>query len=561
MGKVITFGSNARQTLLRGMQELENAVTSTLGPKGKTVIIDTGNDHPIATKDGVSVARAIRFSDHYKNIGASIVKEAAAKTNSVAGDGTTTTTLLTTELCKAGNKLVDMNLDAVEVKRGFEKACKDIIEKIDTQKRVISGEEDIEHVATISANNDSEIGETIREAFSSIGEGGIVNAIGANNRTGKTSVVISNGMEIEKGLTSSVFINTDNNTCELRNPSYLVCGKPLKQIEDIMGIIQIMKRNEENIVICAPVFEDAFRSSFIDLVEKGAIKGALIYSRGNDKISIDQFVEDLAIQVGAKVLDGKSKITIDQFKPAEMLGHSESIVISKKKTVISGGAGTEEQIEARVKELQEEISKGNNGADEETKSPFEIGLLKERIANLSGGIATIHIGALTQLELKEKKDRYEDAINAVNAAISEGIISGGGTGLLHAVKAVSEEHTPLENPIQERGYQVFLDICEMPAKKIIDSTGQKADYLIEKIKDSHNINYGYNAKKECLTDSMYEDGVIDPILVTKTALSYATSIAGTFITTDCVITDESKNVAVFPNDALLDEDRGNFGNV
>ncbi len=478
--------------------------------------------------------------------------------NYIVTHNTTTSTLLTSELCKAGTKLVDMNLDAIEVKRGFEKACSDVLVALDKQKRVISGEKDIEHVATISANNDSEIGKIIAEAFTSIGDGGIVNAIGANNRSGKTSITFTTGMEIDKGLISGVFVNTNNSICELHNPAILVYGKPLKQIEEIQAIIQIVKRQNKSIVICAPVYEDKFRSDFIDAVEKKQISGALIYPRGQDRVSIDQFIEDLAVQVGAKVLEGKSKITIDNFDPNTMLGSAELITISKKKTVITGGAGTDEEIEARVKEIQADIEKGNSDVDDDVKSLIDIDLLKERIANLSGGIATIHIGALSAVELKEKKDRYEDAINAVNAAISEGVISGGGTGLLHAVKEVSEMHKPLEDPIQERGYQTFLSICEMPAKRIIDSTGKKADYIIEKIKETNNINYGYNAKKEELSETMYEDGVIDPILVTKTALSYATSIAGTFISTNCVIFDEAMNVSVQAIDPLLDEDRSNI---
>lgn len=555
MGKVITFGPEARRSMLEGITELEDAVVSTLGPKGRFVCLDSGNGHPVITKDGVSVARFINFSDKYKNIGASIVKEGATKTNSVAGDGTSSSTLFTSELCKIGNRLVDMNLDSIEIKKGFDKACSDILSALDKQKKVIASEDDIKHIATISANNDSEIGEIIKEAFVSIGEGGIVNAIGANNRNGKTSVVVTNGMEINKGLVSGSFVNTDSMTCELDNPAFLIYGKPLKDINDILGIIQIMRRTSENIVICAPVYEDEFMSSFIDSVEKGQIKGALIYPNGNDRVSIDQFIEDLAIQVGAKVLEGKSKITVDTFDPQTMVGHAGHISITKKKTVISDGAGTEEEIDARVNELKELIVKASSDKDEDVKSPFEIDLLKERIANLSGGIATIHIGALSAVELKEKKDRYEDAINAVNAAISEGVIAGGGAGLLHAVKEVSDNHKPLEDPTQERGYQAFLSICEMPAKKIIDSTGKKADYIIEKIKETNNSNYGYNAKKEEISSTMYEDGIIDPILVTKTALSYATSIAGTFISTNCIITDDSNNVSVQAIDPILDEDR------
>ena len=556
MGKVITFSSNARQSILEGMQELEDAVVSTLGPRGRTVILDSGNEHPVATKDGVSVARFIDFSNHYKRIGASMVKEAATKTDAIAGDGTTTTCLLTVELCKAGNKLINMNLDAVEVKKGFEIACQDMLKALDTQKRVIDSEDDIEHIATISANNDSEIGKYIKQAFTSIGEGGIVSAIGANNRSGKTTITTTNGMEIEKGLISSTFVNTANNTCEVDDPEYLIVGKPLKHIDDIRGILQIMARAGKFLVICAPVFEDQFLSDFIDGIQKGTIKGALIYPRGNDRVSIDQFIEDLAVQVKAKVLEGKSKISIDNFDPQTMLGSSKSIKIEKKKTTIIGGAATKEEINAYVKDLQKEIERGNSDNDDETKSLVDIDLLRERIANLSGGVATIHIGALTPIELKEKKDRYEDAIRAVNAAISDGIIAGGGSGLLHAVKSVSENHKPLENPTQEHGYQTFLNICEMPAKRIIDSTGKKGEYIIEKVKETGNINYGFNAKKEVLTETMYEDGIIDPILVTKTALAYSTSVASTFITTDCVITNESQNVNVSAIDPLLDEERG-----
>ena len=471
---------------------------------------------------------------------------------------TTTATLLTTELCKAGNKLVDMNLDSIEIKKGFDLACVDILAQLDKQKHLIKSEEDIKHIATISANNDKEIGSIIAEAFSEIGEGGIVSAVGANNRTGKTSIVTSSGMEINKGLLSSYFINTNSNTCELKDPLYLIYGKPLKRLEDIIGIVQIVKRNGQNLVICAPVFEDDFRAAFIEALQKNQITGALIYPNGNDRKSIEDFIEDLAIQVGATVLEGKDKITIDDFDPSTMLGKSELITISKNKTIISGGTCDEEKFNKHLEYLNNEITKGNSDGEGEVKSLSEIEFLKERIANLSGGVATIHIGALSSVELKEKKDRYEDAINAVNAAISEGIIAGGGCGLLHAVQAVSKKHKKLKDLTQERGYQLFLSICEMPAKVIINSTGKKADYLIEKIKNKNNPNYGYNAKVEKLSSDMIRDGVIDPILVTKTALSYATSIAGTFISTNCVIVDEAQNIEVEANDPLLNEDISNI---
>ena len=553
MGKILKFGNDARSLILEGVDELEQAVTCTLGPKGKTVILDSGNGHPIITKDGVSVARFIEFTDKYKNIGASLIQEAARKTNAVAGDGTTTATLITSELCKAGHELVSQKFDAVDVKKGFDKAKDEVIKALEKQKRIISDEDDILHIATISANNDEEIGHFICEAFTNIGEGGIVGAVDAHNRNGKTSIVYSNGMELLKGFFTSEVVNTDMGTCFFENPRYLIYGNKLDDFKSVAQIAQMANNNNESLVIIAPYFDEEFQANFIKNVSKRTISAVAVVADGNSREAINDNLEDIAALVGATVIEGKSKnaVSINEFK-YEHLGSSESITVAKGKTTIVGGRGTKAQIEERVASIKSLIEKSDS--DEDFKTDYELDILKERIAKLSGGIATIRIGAFSDIEAKEKKDRYEDAINAVNAAIKEGIIAGGGAGLLHAVKEVIDTHTPLENPTQEVGFQKFLKIMEMPARRIIESTGKDPGYYSEKIKENESLSYGFNAKLEQFSDDLYKDGVVDPVKVTEAALSYGTSVAGTFISSSCVITSDAYNCRVVANDPIMSED-------
>lgn len=552
MGKILKFGNEARNLILEGVNELEEAVTCTLGPKGRTVILDSGNGHPIITKDGVSVAKFIEFTDKYKNIGASLIQEAARKTNSVAGDGTTTATLITSELCKAGHELVSQKFDAVDVRKGFEKAKDEVITVLEKQKRVISDEDDILHIATISANNDEEIGQFICEAFTNIGEGGIVGAVDAHNRNGKTSITYSNGMEFLKGFFTSAVVNTDMETCFFENPKYLIYGNKVDDFKGIAQIIQMANKNGDPLVIIAPYFdEDTFQDNFIKNVEKKTINAVAVIAPGNSREEINDNLGDIAALVGATIIEGKKGIPLDNFT-FECLGSSESITVAKGKTTISGGKGTAERINQRVEEIKKLISGGE--ADETFKTDYELDMLKERIAKLSGGIATIHIGGFSDIEVKEKKDRYEDAINAVNAAIRDGIIAGGGAGLLHAVKEVNDTHKPLENPTQEVGFQKFLKIMEMPARRIIESTGKDPGYYAEKIKENESLTYGFNAKLEQFSDDLYKDGVVDPVKVTEAALSYGTSVAGTFISSSCVITSDAYNCRVVANDPIMSEE-------
>lgn len=556
MGKIITFDNEARNKILSGITKLSKAVISTLGPKGSCVIISNGNRHPFATKDGVTVSESISFSDRYEDIGASIIQEAAHKTNTIAGDGTTTATLITSELCKAGNELVSLNFDATDVKRGFEKAMRDMLEEIERQKKLVESEDDILHIATISANNDPEIGGYLKEAFINIGEGGMVSVQPAYNKEGKTTITYSTGFEYNKGWPTSKLCNTNSDTCEFVNPKYFLYGKRLESIQDIYMVSELI--GDKPLVVIAPAYSDNFMADFIELHENQKINGIFLVPDGTSTELITDNLGDMAAYLGAQIFEGRKGKPLRELKSVADLGGSEYIKIAQNKITITGGSGSEEAVNARIDDIKKAMENGMNNEDE-AKSIYEIEFMNERIAKLSGGIATIHIGAFSDIEAKEKKDRYDDARNAVENAIKEGILAGGGCGLLHAVKAVSVKHTPLDNSTEEKGYQTFLKVMEMPARTIIASTGKDPGYWVEKIKESENNAYGYNAKTETWTDDMYKDGIIDPVKVELTALKYGTSIAGTFITSNCVIVPDTGNISVSANDEVLDRDRGLFG--
>ena len=554
MGKIITFKSEARSKILSGMIEAKKAVTSTLGPKGHTVVLNNGTNHPTVTKDGVSVLDFIDFTDPYKNMGVNFVKDSVRKVNNECGDGSTTTTLLSVELCEAGNELIERDFDAVDVKRGFQKASKDVIKVLEKNKKSIESEEDILKVATISANNDPEVGQIITDAFLGVGEDGVVIADVAHNRKGETSITFSSGFEIPRGYVSSCSVNSDNDTVKYVNPQFFVYGKKIENLKDIQPIFQIAKGD---LVIVAPSYSDDFISLFIENVSSGRFNATIIGPAGASREAMDDNLVDIAKVTGATIVEGKLGKSIDSFN-AGYFGSAENFTASSKKVNILGGKGNPEELEKHIQSIKALVEKGKNGTDAEVLSEYELNYYNERIASLSGGVAIIWIGGFTDAEVKEKKDRFEDAINAVRTAINDGILAGGGAGLLHAVKEVADSHIRIDNATEEAGYQKFLKVMEVPARTIIASTGKDPGYWSEKIKESNDSNFGYNAKAEELCNDMYNTGIIDPVKVEIMAIQYSTSLAGTFITTDCVITSDAFNCSVAANDEILDKDRSMF---
>lgn len=554
MGKVITFKNQARVKVLEGMIEAKKAVTSTLGPKGHTVMLDNGTIHPVITKDGDTVLEFIDFTDPYKNLGVSSVKDVVHKVNGECGDGSTTTTLLSVELCEAGNELIERDFDAVDIKKGFQKAANDVISALEKNKKLIESEEDILKVATISANNDSEIGGIIKDAFVGVGEDGVVVIEAAKNRKGETKVTYSNGFEISRGYSSSCSVNSDNNTVRYENPAFFVYGKKLENLREIQPVFQMTTKD---LVIVAPTYSEDFITQFIENVESGRISAVAIGPAGASREAMDDNLLDISKITGATIIEGKIGKPIDSFN-ATYFGSADSITVTPKKTNILGGKGDKVELEKHINSIKEIINNGYNGSDEDSLSEYESRYLSERIASLSGGVAIIWVGGFTDLEAKEKKDRFEDAVNAVYTALKDGISAGGGAGLLHAVKDVQDSHERLENPTQEVGYQRFLKVMEEPARYIIKSTGKDPGYWSEKIKESKNNNFGYNAKLEVLCDDMYGCGIIDPVKVEIMAIQYGTSLAGTFITTDCVITSDAMNCKVRANDEIMDRERSMF---
>lgn len=555
MDTKIYYDNSARLRILDGINELTRAVTTSLGPKGRTAIIDDGSNHPKVTKDGASIARAVeQSSDRIKNIGINLAKEVSQKVEAVAGDGTTTSTLLFGNLAKRANEIVNLGFDVYDVKRGFEAAKEEVIKEIDNIKKTVTSSDDIYHIAEISANNDEEIAGYIKQAYESIGDDGKVIAIASHNRSGKTFITVSSGLEINRGFNTSKVINTENETCEFENPLYFCYGTKLDSWEDIEPIFTFSK--DRPVVIVAPAYEDEFMVSYLEKLDKKEIKAVCIGPEGTSRAALEDNLEDIAVLVGATVINGRKNISIDKFGP-KMFGSSESIIVEKRKTTISGGAGTEEDIEKHVNFIKEHIIKANEESfGEDTKSIYEINFAKERIAKLSGGIATIHYGGYSSAEINEKHDRYDDALKAVSSAIEDGILAGGGCGLFKAAERVKRRIPTDKSESFIIGFKAILDICQLPLKAIIKSTGLEPGYYVEQIRQKADDSmYGYNAKTEKFVDDLYKEGIIDPAKVEKACLTYSTSIAGAFMTLNCAIVPNNGQLKLEANDKVMEQER------
>jgi chaperonin GroEL len=554
--KVLTFGADARHKMLVGIEKLERAVVATLGPKGRCVAFYRGTSHPVYTKDGVSVSREIWLKDHLENCGACTLKEAGEKTNSEAGDGTTTTQFLGAELCKSGVSLVDSGKEPVEIQKGFDAACEDVLAALDKYKKVITSDKDILSVATISANNDPVVGNNVLKAFTSIGEGGVVNVLDSHNKSGKTIISISDGMEWPTGLVAGRMINNKKSeSYEVKNPKIAVFDfEP--SLDDAAELLNYCLGKSLPCVLIAESFDEDLENMCTRMDIERKANFALIKAPGVNSIDMSERLKDIAVISGTEVI--KDREALKDFNCEKDFGTCGSIKSTMFKTTIEDGAGDDDSIDARVAEIKADIEKGL--ADEDVGlSTEEVNVMNKRIAALTGGIATISVGGLTETRVKELYDRYVDAVCAVNAAISDGIVPGGGAALLKAARDVRNNKKEFPNDSYRAGYEALLDVCRMPATQIIQSVTKDYAYIVSSIEHDTKDESGYDAKNEKMEADMFAAGVIDPLKVEKTALKYATSVAGILITTECVVSPEAQNIDLVPKDEVSARTDENYG--
>lgn len=561
-GKILTFGNEARKKMLAGIDSLERAVVTTLGPRGRCALFYKGTSHPIITKDGVSVAREVSFSDHLMNAGACIIKEAAEITNSEAGDGTTTTIFLGSQLCKDGVRLIESGREPIEIQKGFDAACNDVVEALEKYKKVVSSSKDILSIATISANNDPEVGKTVLSAFEGLGEGGVVNVLDSHNKSGKTIVEFSAGMEWPRGLSSGRFItNKKAEKYEVEEPKIAIFDF-VPELEDCVDMLNFCLGKSLPCVFIAEEFGEDLETMCINMSIERKARFALIKAPGVSSIDLSERLKDIAVFTGTRVIKDRDDLKefIKKNENGEMFGSCKSISSGMFKTTIIDGNGKDEEIEARVEEMKADIEKGMKDSNVGISSE-EVRVIKNRIAALTGGIANISVGGLSETRIKELLDRYVDAVCAVNAAISDGIVPGGGTALLKAARDVRKKKRNYPNDSFRSGYEAFLEVCKKPITKIISSVTSDYAYIIADIEHNKNLAYGYNAKTEKIEKDMFEAGVIDPIKVEKTALIRATAVAGIFITTECVVSPEAQNISLIPKDEISERIDPNYGGL
>jgi chaperonin GroEL len=526
MSKVIEFGPEARKKLLDGINKLSNAVTATLGPNGRNVVISKPGEYPVSTKDGVTVAKSISLEDPIEELGVQMVKQAAIKTADVAGDGTTTSTLLAQEMVKQGLTYLNNGANAVEIKRGIDKAVKEVIAFIKMNiKEDISSEDQLKQVASISANNDVEIGELIATAMKKVGREGVVHI--EESKSGETYLETVEGMQFDRGYKSHYFV-TDNNsmTCTLNDVFILIADKKFNQAKDLLPILEAVSNQNKSLLIIAEDIENEALATLIVNKARGILKVAAVKAPdfGERRKLI---LEDIATLTGGQLFSTDKGMKLDKFS-WDWFGQARLVTIGKEITTIVDGKGSEDKITQRIEELQKQI--------ENAKSPFEQEKLQERLAKFIGGVAIIHVGGSTETEMKEKKDRVDDALHATKAAIEEGIVAGGGSTLLHARNGINDHSTI--------GSKIVWNACAAPFKKILENAGYESENVYNTINTvtGGDYWYGWDLKEEIFTD-MKDAGIIDPAKVTRCALENAASVAGTILLTECTIVDKPEDKA------------------
>ena len=520
--KEVKFGLEARDKMLRGVDTLANAVKVTLGPKGRNVIIDKSFGAPRITKDGVTVAKEIELEDKFENMGAQMVKEVASKTNDVAGDGTTTATVLAQAIVREGAKAVAVGLNPMDIKRGIDMAVTEVVKDLKSKAKKIKTSAEVAQVGTISANGEKEIGEMIAEAMQRVGNEGVITVEEA--KTAETELDVVEGMQFDRGYLSPYFVtNPEKMIVELENPYILLHESKLSNLQAMLPLLESAVQSSRPLLIIAEDVEGEALATLVVNKLRGGLKIAAVKAPGfGDRRKA--MLEDLAILTGGQVISEDLGIKLENVT-LDMLGTAKTVSISKEETTIVDGAGKKKEITGRVNQIKSQI--------EETSSDYDKEKLQERLAKLAGGVAVISIGGATEVEVKERKDRVDDALNATRAAVEEGIVPGGGTALLRASLFIDCKG---ENADQEAGINIVRTALQSPLRQIVTNAGEEAAIIVGKIIDANKANYGFNAQTGEYGD-MIAMGIVDPVKVVRTALQDAASIAGLLVTTEAMIAD------------------------
>ena len=523
--KEIKFNTEARDKVLRGVDILANAVKVTLGPKGRNVILEKTWGSPTVTKDGVTVAKEIELEDKFENMGAQMVKEVASKTSDVAGDGTTTATVLAQAIYREGVKVVAAGANPMDVKRGIDKAVETVVEELKKMSKPTKDQKEISQVGTISANNDPTIGEIIAEAMAKVGKEGVITVEEAKGM--ETTLEVVEGMQFDRGYLSPYFVtDPEKMVVELEDCYVLAHEKKISNMKDLLPLLEQVARAGKPLLIIAEDVEGEALATLVVNKIRGTLKCAAVKAPGFGERR-KAMLEDIAILTGGKMISEDLGIKLENVG-LDDLGTAKKVIIDKDNTTIVEGGGSRDAIEGRVKQLRTQI--------EETTSDYDREKLQERLAKLVGGVAVIRVGAATETEMKEKKARVEDALNATRAAVEEGIVPGGGVAYIRSLKAL--DNLKLEGD-QQIGVDIVRKALEEPLRQIAENAGKEGAIIVEKVKDSKDVNYGFDAAKEEFTDMM-KAGIIDPTKVVRFALQNAASVASLLITTEALVAEKPK---------------------
>jgi len=527
--KDVKFSGDARERMLRGVDILANAVKVTLGPKGRNVVLDKSFGAPRITKDGVTVAKEIELEDKFENMGAQMVREVAQKTNDLAGDGTTTATVLAQSIVREGAKSVAAGMNPMDLKRGIDIAVNAVVKDIEKRAKKVSSSAEVAQVGTISSNGDANIGQMIAKAMQKVGNEGVITVEEA--KALDTEVDIVEGMQFDRGYISPYFItNVEKMLAELEDAYILLHEKKLSGLQSMLPVLEAVVQSGKPLVIIAEDVEGEAIATLVVNKLRGGLKVAAVKAPGfGDRRKA--MLEDIAILTGGQLISEDLGIKLENVTTA-MLGRAKKVIIEKEKTTIVNGAGKKADIEARVQQIKAQI--------EETTSDYDKEKLQERLAKLAGGVAVIRVGGATEIEVKEKKDRVEDALNATRAAVEEGIVPGGGVALLRAKKAVGRIQD--ENPDVQAGINIVLKALEAPIRQIAENAGVEGSIVVGKIVDEKSETYGFDAQAEKYVD-MIEAGIVDPAKVVRTALQDAGSVAGLLVTTEAMVAELPKEPA------------------